>query len=151
VTDEARHAAAKRQNPRNDAENQGLVDTFKAVVRPTGGIRPSGTLIRSDGIPSLEDEMADKSITKTELVASIASATGQSQAAVSGVLDALFATVSDAVAKGSKVSIPGWISFEQVATAARTGRNPQTGAEIKIPAGKRVKVTAGSKLKAAVK
>ena len=36
--------------------------------------------------------MADKSITKTELVASIASATGQSQAAVSGVLDSLFAT-----------------------------------------------------------
>ena len=83
--------------------------------------------------------MADKSITKTELVASIASATGQSQATVSGVLDALFSSVSDAVAKGSKVSIPGWISFEQVATAARTGRNPQTGAEIKIPAGKRVK------------
>ena len=95
--------------------------------------------------------MADKSITKTELVASIASATGQSQATVSGVLDALFSSVSDAVAKGSKVSIPGWISFEQVTTAARTGRNPQTGAEIKIPAGHRVKVTAGSKLKAAVK
>ena len=62
-----------------------------------------------------------------------------------------YAAVSEAVAKGEKVSIPGWISFEQVATAARTGRNPQTGAEIKIAAGKRVKVTAGSKLKAAVK
>jgi len=94
--------------------------------------------------------MADN-VTKSELVASIASATGQSQAAVSGVLDALFSTVSDAVAKGAKVSIPGWISFEQTATSARTGRNPQTGAEIQIPAGKRVKVTAGSKLKAAVK
>ncbi len=94
--------------------------------------------------------MADN-ITKTELVARLAAATGQSQGAVSNVLDALFATVSEAVAKGSKVSIPGWISFEQVATAARTGRNPQTGAEISIPAGKRVKVTAGSKLKAAVK
>ena len=65
--------------------------------------------------------------------------------------DALFTTVSEAVAKGEKVSIPGWIAFEQVDTAARTGRNPQTGAEIKIPAGKRVKVSAGSKLKAAVK
>ena len=95
--------------------------------------------------------MADKSITKTELVASIASATGQSQAAVSGVIDALFSTVAEAVAKGSKVTIPGWIGFDQVATAARTGRNPQTGAEIAIPAGKRVKVTVGSKLKAAVK
>ncbi|WP_394289426.1 HU family DNA-binding protein [Microbacterium sp.] len=90
-------------------------------------------------------------ITKTELVASIASATGESQATVSRVVDGLFSSVSEAVAKGEKVSIPGWIAFEQVDTAARTGRNPQTGAEIKIPAGKRVKVSAGSKLKAAVK
>ena len=90
-------------------------------------------------------------ITKTELVASIASATGKSQSTVSSVLDSLFGAVSEAVAGGEKVSIPGWISFEQVATSARTGRNPQTGEEIQIPAGKRVKVTAGSKLKAAVK
>ena len=95
--------------------------------------------------------MADKSITKTELVASIASATGQSQSAVSGVLDALFSTVSEAVAKGSKVSIPGWIAFEQVETSARTGRNPQTGESIEIAASKAAKVTAGSKLKAAAK
>ena len=91
--------------------------------------------------------MADKSITKTELVASIASATGQSQAAVSGVLDSLFSTVSEAVAKGSKVSIPGWISFEQVATSARTGRNPQTGAEVQIPARNVPKFSAGKGLK----
>ena len=95
--------------------------------------------------------MADKSITKTELVASIASATGESQATVGRVVDGLFSAVSEAVAKGEKVTIPGFLSFEQVATAARTGRNPQTGEEIKIAAGKRVKVTAGSKLKAAVK
>jgi DNA-binding protein HU-beta len=94
--------------------------------------------------------MADKSITKTELVASIASATGQSQATVSGVLDSLFGTVSDAVAKGSKVSIPGWISFEQVDTAARTGRNPQTGAEIQIAASTVPGFKAGAKFKAAV-
>ena len=94
--------------------------------------------------------MADKSITKTELVASIASATGQSQATVSGVLDALFGTVSEAVAKGAKVSIPGWIAFEQVDTAARTGRNPQTGATIEIAASSVPKFTAGATLKAAV-
>ena len=90
-------------------------------------------------------------LNKTELVAKIAAETGQSQAAVSSVIDGLFAAVSETVAGGDKVSIPGWIAFEQVETSARTGRNPQTGAEIKIPAGKRVKVTAGSKLKAAVK
>ena len=90
-------------------------------------------------------------ITKTELVASIASATGESQATVGRVGDGLFSAVSEAVAKGDKVTIPGFLSFETVATAARTGRNPQTGAEIQIAAGKRVKVTAGSKLKAAAK
>ena len=95
--------------------------------------------------------MADKSITKTELVASIASATGESQATVSRVLDSLFGTVSDAVAKGSKVSIPGWISFEQTDRSARTGRNPATGETIQIPASKAAKVSAGSKLKAAAK
>ncbi|GAA1642960.1 HU family DNA-binding protein [Microbacterium flavum] len=90
-------------------------------------------------------------ITKTELVASIASATGESQATVGRVVDGLFSAVSEAVAKGDKVTIPGFLSFETVETAARTGRNPQTGAEIQIAAGKRVKVTAGSKLKAAAK
>lgn len=128
------------------------VDTFKAVDQTSRRTTFDGIHVRGGIASPLEDQhMADKSITKTELVASIASATGQSQKTVSDVLDALFGTVSDAVAKGSKVSIPGWIAFEQVATSARTGRNPQTGAEIKIPAGKRVKVTAGSKLKAAVK
>jgi DNA-binding protein HU-beta len=95
--------------------------------------------------------MADKSLNKTELVAAVAAASGQSQAAVGGVLDAFFATVADTVAKGGKVSIPGWLAAERTATAARTGRNPQTGEEIKIKAGHRVKLTAGSKLKAAVK
>ena len=107
--------------------------------------------MKGDVCVALEDNhMADKSITKTELVASIASATGQSQSAVSGVLDSLFSTVSEAVAKGSKVSIPGWLSFERVETSARTGRNPQTGAEIQIPAGYGVKISAGSALKKAV-
>jgi DNA-binding protein HU-beta len=95
--------------------------------------------------------MADKSLNKTELVASIAASTGQSQAAVGGVLDAFFAAVAETVSAGGKVTIPGWLAAERTETAARTGRNPQTGAEINIPAGHRVKLTAGSKLKAAVK
>ena len=90
-------------------------------------------------------------LNKTELVAKIAAETGQSQAAVSSVIDGLFAAVSETVAGGDKVSIPGGISFETATTAARTGRNPRTGESIDIPAGKRVKVSVGSKLKAAVK
>ncbi|MGO3885473.1 MAG: HU family DNA-binding protein [Mycetocola sp.] len=95
--------------------------------------------------------MADKSLNKTELVAKIASETGQSQAAVSGVLDSLFGVLADSVSNGVKVSVPGWLAVERTERAARTGRNPQTGAEIQIPAGFSVKVSAGSKLKAAVK
>jgi len=92
-----------------------------------------------------------ESLNKSDLVAAIAGETGLTQTAVSGVVDAFFAVVSKNVAKGAKVSIPGWISFEQGSRAAREGRNPATGATIQIPASKTVKVSAGSKLKAAVK
>jgi len=95
--------------------------------------------------------MADKSLNKTELVAKVAAASNQSQATVDSVLNALFSTLTDSVAQGVKVSVPGYLSVERTARAARTGRNPQTGESIDIPAGHSVKITAGSKLKAAVK
>jgi DNA-binding protein HU-beta len=95
--------------------------------------------------------MADKSLNKTELVAKIAASTGQSQATVDSVLGGLFEALSESVKSGTKVSIPGWLAVERTSRAARTGRNPQTGATIDIPAGHSVKNSAGSKLKAAVK
>jgi DNA-binding protein HU-beta len=94
--------------------------------------------------------MAD-TLNRTELVAAVASETNQSQATVNGVLDALFSTLAKSVAGGTKVTIPGWLAVEQTARAARTGRNPQTGEPIEIAASKSVKISAGSKLKAAVK
>jgi DNA-binding protein HU-beta len=95
--------------------------------------------------------MADKSLNKTELVAAVAAASGQTQSAVNDVLDGLFSTLADSVSSGTKVTIPGWIAVERTERAARTGRNPQTGATIEIPAGFSVKISAGSKLKAAAK
>ncbi|MFB2598947.1 HU family DNA-binding protein [Herbiconiux sp. P17] len=95
--------------------------------------------------------MADKSLNKTELVAAVAAASGQTQASVNEVLDALFSTLADSVSSGTKVTIPGWLAVERTSRAARTGRNPQTGATIEIPAGHSVKISAGSKLKAAAK
>ncbi|AWB96627.1 MULTISPECIES: HU family DNA-binding protein [Agromyces] len=95
--------------------------------------------------------MADKSLNKTELVAKVAASTGQSQATVDAVLGGLFEALAESVGSGTKVSIPGWLAVERTHRAARTGRNPQTGAEIQIPAGYSVKVSAGSKLKAAAK
>ncbi|MGX5696390.1 HU family DNA-binding protein [Agromyces soli] len=95
--------------------------------------------------------MADKSLNKTELVAKIAASTGQSQATVDAVLGGFFDALAESVGSGTKVSIPGWLAVERSHRAARTGRNPQTGATIEIPAGYSVKVSAGSKLKAAAK
>ena len=87
---------------------------------------------------------------RSELVAEVAEKAGTSQAAVNGVLDALFQVFETSVAQSEKITIPGWMAIERTDRAARTGRNPQTGETIQIPAGHGVKLTAGSKLKAAV-
>jgi len=66
------------------------------------------------------------------------------------VLAASQDVVFDVVADGQdKLSLPGFLTFEQGARAAREGRNPATGETIHIPTTKTVKVTTGSKLKAA--
>ena len=88
---------------------------------------------------------------RSELVAAVAAESGLSQADVNRTVDALFSVVSGAVASGTKVSIPGWIAFERPHRSARQGRNPQTGETIQIAASYGVKVSAGSKLKAAAK
>ena len=77
-----------------------------------------------------------ETINKTTLASKIAASTDLSQAKVSAVLDALFDEVSAAVKAGDKVSIPGFFSAERTATAARTGRNPQTGETMEIAASK---------------
>ena len=88
---------------------------------------------------------------KSELVAAVAKHTGESQAAVGRVIDAMFDTIAASIKKGDKVTIPGYLTVDKGHRKARTGRNPQTGATIQIKAANTVKVSAGSKLKAAVK
>jgi DNA-binding protein HU-beta len=89
---------------------------------------------------------------KTELVDAVAERAEVSKKDAAAVIDAMFVEISRAVAKGEeKVTIPGMVSFEQVDRKARKGFNPQTGAEIEIPASKAVKITAGAKLKAYAK
>ena len=86
---------------------------------------------------------------KTELIDQIAERSGVSKKDVGAVIEGLFVAVSHVVAKGEeKVTIPGFVSFEQVDRKARKGFNPQTGEPITIPAATAVKVTAGNKLKA---
>lgn len=89
---------------------------------------------------------------KSELVDKIAEKTGMSKSEVDGAISGMFDVVAEHVARtDDKITIPGWISFQQTTRAPRTGRNPRTGETIQIAASKGVKVSAGSKLKAAAK
>ena len=90
-------------------------------------------------------------ISRSDLVSALAEKAGTTKTDADGVLSALADVLIDAVSEGEKVSIPGILSVERVERAARTGRNPATGETIEIPAGFGVKVSAGSKLKAAAK
>ncbi len=89
---------------------------------------------------------------KSDLIGAMADRAGVSNKDAGACLDAFFDVVAAEVAAGdAKVSVPGWISFEQVIRAARKGRNPQTGEEIQVAATRACKVSVGSKLKAAAK
>ena len=71
---------------------------------------------------------------KSELVAAMATKANVSKKAAEESLNAMLDTVKDAMAKGDKVQLIGFGSFEVRTRAARKGKNPQTGAEMKIPA-----------------
>ena len=89
---------------------------------------------------------------KSGLIGAMAESAGVSNKDAGACLDAFFEVVAAEVAAGdAKVSVPGWISFEQVIRAARKGRNPQTGEEIQVAATRACKISVGSKLKAAAK
>ncbi|MFJ2991055.1 HU family DNA-binding protein [Pandoraea sp. NPDC087047] len=87
---------------------------------------------------------------KQELIDAVAGITGASKAQTGETLDKLLEVVKTTVAKGDTIQLIGFGSFGSGKRAERTGRNPKTGAEIKIPAAKTVKFTAGKAFKDAV-
>lgn len=87
---------------------------------------------------------------KQELIDAVASSTGTSKSATGEAVDALIGTITTALVKGDTVQLIGFGSFGVGARAARNGRNPATGEELKIPAAKTVKFTAGKAFKDAV-
>lgn len=88
---------------------------------------------------------------KTDIINAIASKTGNTKVASEMFLDSFIETILEALSKGQDVSLIGFGSFKVVDTKAKTGRNPKTGKEIKIPASKKVKFTVGKVLKDSVK
>ena len=84
---------------------------------------------------------------RAELVEAMANKTGMSKAASDEAVKAFIEVVSEELKKGGKVQLVGFGTFETSKRAARTGRNPQTGAETKIAACTAPKFKAGQALK----
>ena len=88
---------------------------------------------------------------KAELIDAIASEAKMTKSDAKKALDAFVEATSKALKKGDRVALVGFGSFSVAKRAARKGRNPQTGKEIKIAAKKVVKFKAGSELSKKVK
>ena len=88
---------------------------------------------------------------KSELSSQVAADASLSRAATDAVIDAVFSTISDALAKGEPVAIAGFGTFSIRARAARQGRNPQTGEPLTIAASKAPAFKAGKALRDAVR
>ena len=85
--------------------------------------------------------------TKAELIDAVAASAGVSKADAERTIGAFFDHVTKATKKGDKIAWPGFGSFTTTKRAARKGRNPQTGAPVKIAASTAMKFTPSSTLK----
>ncbi|AJI25707.1 HU family DNA-binding protein (plasmid) [Priestia megaterium] len=88
---------------------------------------------------------------KAELIEAVASKSELTKQEAKKAVEALFETITTTLAKGEKVQLVGFGTFEVRERAERTGRNPQTGEEITIPATKVPGFKVGKELKEAVK
>lgn len=84
---------------------------------------------------------------KAELIAAVAAKTGDTKKAAEEAVNAFVEVVTNALKEGDKVQLVGFGSFEVRKRAARKGRNPQNGAEMKIPASNSPVFKAGKALK----
>ena len=89
-------------------------------------------------------------MTKSELIDAIAEKAGLNKADASKALAAALESITDALQTGEKISLIGFGTFSVSPRAARTGKNPQTGETIAIPASNAAKFKPAQKLKDAV-
>ncbi len=90
-------------------------------------------------------------MTKEELIAKMAASAGITKIAAGTALQAFTGAVTASLKKGKRVSLINFGTFTIAKRKARIGRNPRTGAALKIPAAKVPKFSAGKELRSAVK
>ena len=89
-------------------------------------------------------------MTQSDLIKDIASRTGTTQKAAKTFLDAFVDSVQDSLQRGENVAISGFGTFRVAQRAARTGRNPRTGAPLEVAARKAPVFSAGTTLRKSV-
>ena len=95
--------------------------------------------------------MSEKTLTRMDLSEAVFREVGLSRNESAALVESVLQHMSEALASGEVVKISSFGTFSVRDKTARVGRNPKTGESMKIAASKSVKVSAGSKLKAAVK
>ena len=90
-------------------------------------------------------------MTKQDLIAKIAKDIGSSKVGAAAALDSVIDGITRSLKKGDSITFVGFGTFKTAQRKARTARNPQTGAAIKIPKRRVVRFTAGKALKNAVR
>lgn len=87
---------------------------------------------------------------KKELIAKVAAENGMTQVLAGVLVESVLVTIGGALATGNDVELHSFGKFSVTHLAARIGRNPKTGAEVEIPASKKVAFKAAKALKDAV-
>jgi DNA-binding protein HU-beta len=87
---------------------------------------------------------------KQELISKIAQDTGITKTSASQAVDSFFEGITKSLKKGQPITFVGFGTFKTAQRKARTARNPQTGAEVKVPKRRVVRFSAGKALKTAL-
>ena len=90
-------------------------------------------------------------MTKAEIISEVAKKANISKVAAGKAVECVTDTIAKELKKGRRISLPGFGTFSVGSRKARTGRNPRTGQEIRIPAAKTAKFKPGKALKEAVR
>lgn len=84
---------------------------------------------------------------KAELIADVAERMSDSKTKAGEAVDAVFDAITSELQRGGEIRLPAFGVFDVSQTSERTARNPQTGEEVKVPAGRRARFRAGKALK----
>jgi DNA-binding protein HU-beta len=106
-------------------------------------------LHRSPRVSGISKEA--KHMTKADLIAGVATEAGITKSVAEKALSSFLGIIEKALKEGDKVTLTGFGTFQCATRAGRTGRNPRTGKEIKIPSSNVPKFKPGNKLKEALK